>query len=380
MEKEDYYKTLGISKGASDAEIKKAYRKLAMKYHPDKNQGDKSAEDKFKTVNEAYEILSDKSKRQAYDMHGHAGVDPSAAAGARRHASQNFNDIFGDIFGGSGFEDIFGGGSSRGRGATARSQGADLRYSLDLTLEEAASGTTSKIRYRTGVSCKKCNGSGAKDGAKPVSCTTCGGHGQVRMQQGFFSIQQTCPACHGQGTIIKDHCNSCHGQGVVEEEKTLSVKIPAGVDTGDRVRLQGEGEAGPNNGQAGDLYVQVRVKEHEIFHRDGADLYCEIPVSFTTAALGGEAEVPTLSGKIKLKIPAESQTGKLFRLRGKGVRTVRNSHVGDLLCKILVETPVNLNSEQKELLQKLDASLKNKDHKHSPKADSWLNKVKHFFD
>ncbi len=382
--KEDYYSLLGVDRKASDDEIKKAYRKLAMKYHPDRNKEDKDAEAKFKAINEAYEILSDKNKRAAYDMHGHAGVDPAAAAHAREHAYSNFEDIFGNIFG-----DFFGGagggqgahmgGGGRGRRAQAM-HGADLRYNLELNLEEAIRGKTITVKINTLVKCTPCKGSGAKDGAKPVTCTTCGGHGQVRMQQGFFSIQQTCPACGGSGQTIKDYCIACHGEGRVPETKTLSIKVPPGVDNGDRIRLSGEGEVGPHGGPAGDLYVQVHVRTHHVFTRDGANLLCDVPVSYATMALGGEIEVPTLDGRVMLKIPPETQTGKLFRLRGKGVKTLHSSGVGDCLCRVIVETPVNLTKEQKEILQKFDTSVGGDSDKHSPQARSWLKNVKAFFE
>lgn len=378
-DKEDYYSVLGVARGASDDEIKKAYRKLAMKYHPDRNKEDKTAEEKFKTVNEAYEILSDSTKRQAYDMHGHAGVDPSAAAQARAHANANFHDIFGDIFG-----DMFGGGGGGGMGGGGRrtrvQHGADLRYNVDLSLEQAIRGTTITIKINTLVGCKTCHGSGAKDGAKPVTCQTCGGHGQVRMQQGFFSIQQTCPECHGTGQMIKDRCAPCRGEGRVPETKTLNIKIPPGVDNGDRIRLAGEGEAGPFGGPPGDLYVQVHVRDHHLFTREGPNLHCEVPISFGVAALGGEIEVPTLDGRVKLKIPAETQTGKLFRLRGKGVKTLRGQGPGDCLCRVIVETPVNLSVAQKEALQQFDTSLAGSEDKHSPQARSWFKNVKAFFE
>jgi molecular chaperone DnaJ len=367
MAKRDYYEILGVDRGVSAADLKKAYRRVAMKYHPDRNPDDASAEEKFKEASEAYEILSDEQKRAAYDQYGHAGVDQQSGMGGGAGFS-NFSDIFGDVFG-----DIFGGG--RGRGGPAR--GSDLRYTLELSLEEAVKGTTVQIKVPTLVSCKTCSGSGAKPGSKPVTCTTCGGHGQVRMQQGFFSVQQTCPNCRGRGTIISDPCKSCHGQGRVEETKTLSVKVPAGVDTGDRIRLSGEGEAGSDGGPSGDLYVQVSVRKHEIFQREGADLYCEVPIDFVDAALGGELEVPTLDGRVKLKVPAETQTGKLFKLRGKGVTPVRGGAQGDLLCRVVVETPVSLTSKQKEMLRDFQASLKGG--KYSPKQSSWFDGVKKFF-
>ncbi|MGZ5050721.1 MAG: molecular chaperone DnaJ [Methylobacter sp.] len=378
MAKEDYYKLLGVERNASDAEIKKSYRSKAMKYHPDRNKDNPAeAEAKFKQVKEAYEVLSDPKKRSAYDQFGHAGVDGSM--GGRGGASgfggfggfgagESFSDIFGDIFGGGG----------RQRSSVQR--GADLRYNLELTLEEAVFGTEAKIRVPVLVTCKECSGSGAKKGSSPVICTTCHGHGQVRMQQGFFSVQQTCPTCRGSGKQIKDPCGVCYGQGRVQENKTLSAKIPAGVDTGDRIRLAGEGEAGENGGPAGDLYVQVQVKDHEIFTRDGANLYCEVPISFPTACLGGELEVPTLNGKVMLKIPAETQTGKLFRLRGKGVKPVRGGPVGDLMCRVQVETPVHLTKEQKALIEQLSESLSGSGKHHSPQETSWTDGVKNFFD
>ncbi len=374
MAKRDYYEILGVSRNASKDELKKAYRRLAMKYHPDRNQNDKEAEEKFKEAKEAYDVLSDEQKRAAYDQFGHAGVDPSAAAGGPGpggFGGANFSDVFGDIFG-----DIFGGG--RGGGSRVN-RGADLRYNLDLTLEEAVSGTTVKIRVPTLVPCDSCGGSGARKGSRPVKCSTCGGHGQVRMQQGFFSIQQTCPSCQGRGEVISDPCPSCHGQGRVRDHKTLSAKIPAGVDTGDRIRLSGEGESGENGGPPGDLYIHINVKPHPIFERDGNNLYCEVPVSFVTAALGGELDVPTLDGRVKLKIPAETQSGKMFRLRGKGVQSVRGGSVGDLFCRVVVETPVNLTKRQKDLLREFEASMSNGE-KHSPQAHSWLDKVKNFFE
>lgn len=370
MAKRDYYEILSVSKDVDAAELKKAYRRVAMKYHPDRNPDDPSAEEKFKEANEAYEVLSDENKRAAYDRFGHAGVDgQSGMGGGGFGGGGSFSDIFGDVFG-----DIFGGGRG-GRGGPAR--GSDLRYNLELNLEDAVKGTSVQIKVPTLVSCKTCDGSGAKAGSKPVTCTTCGGHGQVRMQQGFFSVQQTCPSCRGRGTIIADPCRSCNGQGRVEETKTLQVKVPAGVDTGDRIRLSGEGEAGDAGGPAGDLYVQVHVREHAIFKRDGADLYCEVPIDFVDAALGGELEVPTLDGRVKLKVPAETQTGKLFKLRGKGVTPVRGGGVGDLLCRVVVETPVNLTGKQKELLKEFQSTMKGG--KYSPKQSNWFDGVKKFF-
>ena len=372
MAKRDYYEVLGVQKNASDDDLKKAYRRLAMKFHPDRNPGDSVAEERFKEAKEAYEVLSDTRKRAAYDQFGHAGVDASMQGGARQAGGASFSDIFGDVFG-----DIF--GNARG-GPNQAYRGADLRYNLELSLEDAVFGTTAKIRIPTHIDCHHCNGSGAKPGTKPTTCTTCNGIGQVRMQQGFFSIQQTCPRCRGQGTIISDPCKHCRGAGVVEEQKTLSVKVPAGVDNGDRIRLSGEGERGENGGPAGDLYVQIQIKDHPIFTRDESNLYCEVPISFTTAALGGELNVPTLDGQVSLKIPPETQTGKLFRLRGKGVKPVRSGTVGDLLCRVKVETPVNLTRQQKELLLQLAESMHESGNAHTPQHSSWLDGVKKFFE
>ena len=370
--KKDYYDVLGVSRNVDEAELKKAYRRYAMKYHPDRNQGDVKAEDKFKEAKEAYDVLSNSQKRAAYDQFGHAGVDNSAAGhGGFSGAGAGFGDIFGDVFG-----DIFGGG----QGATRANQGVDLRYNLELPLEQAVAGTTVKIRIPKMAACGTCKGSGAKKGSTPVDCSTCGGVGQVRMQQGFFSVQQTCHQCRGAGKIITDPCSTCRGQGRVQDTKTISVKVPEGVDNGDRIRLTGEGEIAENNGPLGDLYVHISVKEHPIFVRDDTDLYCEVPISFTTAALGGELEVPTLDGKVKLKIPLETQSGKLFRLRSKGVRSVRSSTKGDLLCRVIVETPVKLDRNQKELLHQFEQSMLSQGTKNSPQANSWMDGVKRFFD
>ena len=365
MSKRDYYEILGVARDSSEKDIKKAYRRVAMKFHPDRNPDDKDSEEKFKEASEAYEILSDSQKRAAYDQYGHDAVSGNAGAGGFGGGNGNFSDIFGDVFG-----DIFGGGPARG---------SDLRYNLDIDLEEAVKGTDVKIRVPTLVSCEPCNGSGAKKGSSPVTCTTCGGVGQVRMQQGFFSVQQTCPNCRGKGKMISDPCNSCHGQGLKEETKTLSVKVPPGVDTGDRIRLSGEGEAGPDGGPSGDLFVQINVRAHSIFERDGKNLYCEVPISIIDASLGGELEVPTLDGRVKLKIPEETQTGKLFRLRGKGVAPVRGGSTGDLLCRVVLETPANLTKKQKELLKQLQESFEQEGNQ-SPKKSSWFEGVKNFFD
>ncbi len=370
MAKRDYYEVLGVNKNASESEIKSAYRRLAMKFHPDRNQDDASAEEKFKEVKEAYEILSDERKRAAYDQFGHAGLEGHGAPGG---FEGGFGDIFESVFG-----DMFGGGRSGGRNRVYR--GADLRYDLTLTLEEAVSGTEVKIRIPTHVACKTCNGSGAKPGTSPITCNTCHGMGQVRVQQNFFSIQQTCPKCHGTGKIVRDPCPDCRGQGLVKEHKTLSVKIPAGVDTGDRIRLSGEGEAGLNGGPNGDLYVQINIKPHAIFVREDNNLYCEVPIDIVTAALGGELEVPTLDGKVLLKIPPETQTGKVFRLANKGIKPVRGGPQGDLHCRIVVETPVHLTAKQKELLIEFQNSMRDSNMPHTPKSTSWLDSVKKFLE
>ena len=337
-----------------------------MKFHPDRNPGEE-AEQKFKEAKLAYEILTDPKKRSAYDQFGHAGVDADGGMGQ----AGGFGDIFGDVFG-----DIFGG---RGGGRRVH-RGADLRYDLSLSLEDAVAGKEVKIRIPTLVECHHCGGSGARPGSKPRPCPTCNGMGQVRMQQGFFSIQQACPQCRGTGSRIDDPCVHCHGQGRVQEQKTLSVKVPAGVDTGDRIRLAGEGEAGDKGGPAGDLYVQIEVERHPIFTREDNHLFCEVPIGFVTAALGGEMQVPTLDGKVMLRIPPGTQTGKMFRVRGKGVKPVRGGVIGDLLCRVLVETPVNLTERQKELLREFDVSVIAGGDKHSPQSHSWLDGVKGFFE
>ncbi len=374
MAKRDYYEVLGISKSAGADEIKKSYRRLAMKYHPDRNKDNaEEAEKKFKEAKEAYEVLKDADKRATYDRFGHDGLRASAGGGPGGFSAEGFGDIFGDVFG-----DIFGGGRRGGGPQVFR--GADLGYELKLELEEAVAGDTVEIDVPTQIGCDACGGSGAKKGTQPVNCSTCGGAGQVRMQQGFFSVQQTCPACKGAGTTITDPCDGCHGRGRIRKTRTLSVKVPAGVDDGDRIRLSGEGEAGRNGGPSGDLYVEIRVAKHKIFERDGSNLACEVPVSFASATLGGEVELPTIDGHVSLKVPAGTQSGKVFRLRGKGVTTVRDPRKGDLFVHVLVETPVNLTSEQKDLLQRLEASLQKGGDKHSPRADGWLDTVRRFFD
>ena len=374
MAKKDFYEVLGVNRDASDDEIKKAYRKLAMKHHPDRNPDNSKAEEHFKEAKEAYEILSDAQKRAAYDQYGHAGVDPQAGGFGPGGPGNmgGFADAFGDIFG-----DIFGGGRSGGRGGVYR--GADLRYNLEISLEDAARGSETRIRIPTMEQCESCGGSGAKKGTEPKTCPTCQGHGQVRMQQGFFSIQQTCPKCHGSGRFVADPCQACHGAGRVKQHKTLSVKIPAGVDEGDRIRLSGEGEHGVGGGPSGDLYVQIHIKPHQVFQRDHDDLHCEMPVSFTIAALGGEIEIPTLDGMARIKIPAETQSGKVFRLRGKGIKGVRSHSHGDLMCHVVVETPVSLTERQKELLRELEAINLQDGSRHNPRAKSWMDRVKDFF-
>ncbi|NMG33105.1 molecular chaperone DnaJ [Azoarcus sp. TTM-91] len=372
MSKRDYYEVLGVNRDAGDDEIKKAYRKLAMKFHPDRNPDNKEAEEKFKEAKEAYEMLSDPQKKAAYDRYGHAGVDPSMGGG--QQGFDGFADAFSDIFG-----DIFGGGGGGGRGRSNVYRGADLRYNLEITLEEAARGAEKTIRIPTVEECETCHGSGAKPGTQAKSCPTCGGAGQVRIQQGFFSIQQTCPKCHGSGRIIPDPCRDCNGAGRVKKQKTLEVKIPAGIDEGMRLRHAGHGEPGVNGGPPGDLYVEIHIRQHAVFQRDRDDLHCEMPISFTTAALGGEIEIPTLDGMARLKIPAETQSGKVFRLRGKGIRNVRSQAPGDLMCHVVVETPVNLTDRQKELLREFEDVSSGDAERHNPKAKSWMDKVRDFF-
>ena len=370
MAKRDYYEVLGVAKTASDDEIKKAYRKLAMKYHPDRNPDNAEAEEKFKEAAEAYEILSDSEKRSMYDRMGHQAFEGGMGGGGGFGGGFSAEDIFsqfGDIFGGA-----FGGGGGRGQQRARR--GSDLRYVMELTLEEAVRGVKKTITFTAPAPCETCDGKGSKNPNDVETCKTCHGAGQVRMQQGFFSVQQTCSTCRGQGKIIKNPCNTCHGSGVKDRQQTLEVTIPAGVDNGDRVRLTGKGEA-IRDGQSGDLYVEVVVREHEIFQRDGADLYMDVPVSIADAALGKEIEIPTLEGRVSLKIPEGTQTGKMFRLRGKGVKPVRTSMQGDLLCRIVIETPVNLTARQRELLKELQETLDGDDHKSSPKKTSFFDRL-----
>lgn len=375
MAKKDFYEVLGVNRDASDDDIKKAYRKLAMKYHPDRNPDSKDAEEKFKEGKAAYEILSDAQKRAAYDQYGHAGVDQQAGgggAGGAGFGGFDFGDIFSDIFGGAR-------GAGGGGGRSNVYRGSDLRYNMEITLEEAARGCEKQIRIPSHENCDVCHGSGAKPGTQPKTCTTCGGHGQVRMSQGFFSIQQTCPTCHGGGKQITDPCHKCHGAGQVKTNKTLNVKIPAGVDEGDRIRLSGEGEPGQNGGPAGDLFVVTHVKKHSVFERDGMDLHCEMPISFATAALGGEVEIPTLDGMVKVKIAPETQSGKVYRVRGKGVKSVRGHEVGDLMCHVILETPVKLTERQRELLREFEAISQGDVAMHNPRANSFMDKLKDFF-
>jgi molecular chaperone DnaJ len=375
MSKRDYYEVLGVAKNASDEELKKAYRKLAMKHHPDRNPGDAAAEEKFKEAKEAYEMLTDPDKRAAYDRFGHAGVDPNAGGGAGGQGFGNFSDAFGDIFG-----DIFGGAAGRGGGGRSNVyRGSDLRYSMEITLEQAAAGFTTEIKVPSWETCDTCDGTGAKPGTKAETCKTCGGQGQVRMQQGFFSIQQTCPSCRGSGKTIPNPCSACDGVGRIRKQKTLEVKIPAGIDDGMRIRSSGNGEPGLNGGPSGDLYVEVSIKPHRVFQREGDDLHCEVPVSFARAALGGTIDVPTLNGKASFDLPEGTQTGKTFRLRGKGIRNVRSSVAGDLYCHVVVETPVKLTDRQRKILEDFEASLEEGGDRHSPQSKSWMEKVRDFF-
>ncbi|KQV89182.1 MULTISPECIES: molecular chaperone DnaJ [unclassified Roseateles] len=380
--KRDYYEILGVAKNATEEDIKKAYRKLAMKHHPDRNQGDgaKKSEESFKEAKEAYEMLSDAQKRAAYDQYGHAGVDPNMGAGRGGPGAEGFGgfaEAFGDIFG-----DIFGGQGGQRRGAGGGQQvyrGSDLSYAMEITLEEAARGKETQIRIPSWEGCETCGGTGAKPGTSAKTCGSCQGSGTVHMRQGFFSIQQTCPHCHGSGKIIPDPCTTCNGQGKVKKQKTLEVKIPAGINEGMRIRSAGNGEPGVNGGPSGDLYIEIRIKQHEIFERDGDDLHCTMPVSMITAALGGNIEVPTLGGKAEIELPEGTQHGKTFRLRGKGIKGVRSSYPGDLYCHIAIETPVKLTEHQKKLLKELDESLKKGGERHSPNAKSWTDRVKDLF-
>ncbi len=371
MAKRDYYEVLGLNRDCSEDELKKSYRRLAMKWHPDRNPENPKAEEHFKEAKEAYEILSDANKRTAYDQFGHAGVDPQAGVGGG--GAGGFGDIFSDIFG-----EIFGGGGRGNRSSVFR--GADLRYNLEIALEQAAHGFETKIRIPGMSVCAACKGSGAKPGTQPATCPSCRGAGQVRVSQGPFSIAQTCPRCHGSGSVIPHPCASCNGSGRIKLQKTLSVKIPAGVDEGDRVRLSGEGEPGVNGGPPGDLYVQVHIKQHAVFQRDHDDLHCEMPISITTAALGGEIAIPTLDGSARIRVPAETQSGKTFRLKGKGIKGVRSHEPGELFCHVVVETPVSLTERQRQLLREFESISSEDSARHNPRAKGWLDKVKEFFE
>ena len=375
MSNKDFYETLGVARSASDDEIKKAFRKLAMKYHPDRNPDDKAAEEKFKEVQNAYAILSDKEKKAAYDQYGHAGVDPNMGAGGfggfggfSGAQGVDFGDIFSQMFGGAG-------------GGRAQSyQGADLQYGVEISLEEAAKGIKKRISVPTYEECDVCHGSGAKPGTSASTCSTCHGSGTIHVRQAIFQMQQTCPTCHGSGKEIKEPCIKCRGEGRVKTSKTVEVNIPAGIDDGQRIRLSGEGEPGQHGAPAGDLYVVVQVKAHKPFERNGLDLHCELPVSFATAALGGDVEVPTLDGKVKLSIPSETQTGRRMRVKGKGIKSLRSSAVGDLYCHVVVETPINLTDRQKELLEEFDKISTGLDRSQTPRQKSFFDKVRDIFD
>jgi molecular chaperone DnaJ len=374
--KRDYYEVLGVAKNAPDEEIKKAYRKLAMKHHPDRNQGSasKASEESFKEAKEAYEMLSDPQKRAAYDQYGHAGVDPNLGGRGGAEGFGGFAEAFGDIFG-----DIFGNGRGRAGGGQQVYRGSDLSYAMEITLEEAAFGKETQIRIPSYDTCETCKGSGAKPGTHPINCTTCHGSGTVQMRQGFFSIQQTCPTCHGSGRIIPEPCPSCHGQGRIKRNKTLEVKIPPGINEGMRIRSSGNGEPGPNGGPNGDLYIEIRMKPHDIFERDGDDLHCTVPVAMTSAALGGTIDVPTLGGKAEIELPEGTQHGKTFRLRGKGIKGVRSSYPGDLYCHVSVETPIKLTEHQRKLLKELDEGFRKAGDRHSPTSKTWSDRVKDLF-
>ncbi len=370
MSKRDYYEVLGVSRDAGDEELKKAYRRCAMKYHPDRNPGDKAAEAAFKECKEAYEVLSDGGKRRMYDQHGHAAFEHGMGGGNAGPGFADMGDIFGDIFG-----NIFGGGRQQGP-----RRGADVGYMMELDLEEAVAGVEKTIHIPTLATCEPCKGSGSEDGKIEI-CSTCQGRGQVRMQRGPFMMQAPCPHCDGSGKTIAHPCRRCNGNGRVHDEKTLQVRIPAGVDNGDRIRLAGEGEAGPAGAPPGDLYVEVRVRPHPIFERDGDDLHCEVPIRISQAALGDSVRVPTLGGEVELRIPAETQSGRVFRLRDRGVKSVRSRHPGDLYCKVVVETPVNLTPEQRELLERFEATFTGENaRRHSPKSSTFLDGVKGFWD
>jgi len=370
--KADFYETLGVAKGADDKELKSAFRKLAMQFHPDRNPGDKACEQKFKEIGEAYETLKDPQKRAAYDRFGHAAFEQGGMGnGGGGFAGGGFSDIFEDIFG-----EMMGG--RQRRSSNGRERGADLRYNMEILLEEAFTGKTAQIRVPTSISCTECSGSGAKPGTQPVTCSMCSGSGRVRASQGFFSIERTCPQCQGRGQTIKDPCPKCAGQGRVTEERSLSVNIPAGIEDGTRIRLANEGEAGLRGGPQGDLYIFLSVKPHELFQRDGADLYCKVPISMTTAALGGAFEVTTLDGsQTRVKVPEGTQNGRQFRLKGKGMPVLRQPSVGDLYIQTAVETPQNLTKRQRELLEEFDRVSSNEN---SPQSSGFFARMKDFFE
>ena len=378
MSKRDYYEILGITKGASSAEIKKAYRKAAVEHHPDKNPDDPQAEERFKEVGEAYEILSNEEKRAAYDRFGH-----SAFSGGGQRSHDPF-DLFREVFGGGGggaggggiFEELFGGGGGRGRRGGSSNRGADLRYDLELSLEEAAAGTEKQLELEKAVTCKACAGSGSSSDSGSTACNTCGGHGQVISSRGFFQVQQTCPDCRGEGAIIKNPCSDCHGEGRVEELSRIKLKIPAGIAHGSRIRSTGNGESGRRGGGSGDLYVVVHIKEHDVFERDDNDLFCEVPIPFIVAALGGELEIPTLTGKASIKIPAGTQNSTVFRLRDRGIQFLNSTRKGDLMVQVQVEIPTKLNKQQRETLQTFADSI---GVKNSPMHEGFFKKAKRFF-
>ena len=364
MNKEDYYSILGVDKSVSDMDIKKAYKKLAMKYHPDRNPGDKSSEEKFKKIGEAYEVLSDPNKRQIYDQHGHSGFNQ--ASNTYSNSTSHFRDIFGDIFG----DNI-----KTGRSRSYSQRGSDLLHVIKIDLEKAAKGSFTTFSIDKFIICEKCDGIGAKNKSSFINCNRCNGSGNIKIEQGFISIQQVCNKCNGKGKIIKENCQTCHGKGRVKSEKMLSAKIPAGINDNDKIRLTGEGEAGLNGGPSGDLYIQVKVKKHDIFTRHDYNLYCDIPISFYKSVLGGEIEVPSLYGKIKIKIPKETQTNKVFRIKSKGIKALREAHFGDLFCKVVVETPVNLDEKQFKLLSEFDKTVT---FENKPLEHKWINSFSEF--
>ena len=380
--KEDYYKILGVDKKASADEMKKAYRKLAMQYHPDRNPDNKEAEKKFKDIASAYEVLSDAQKRAAYDSYGHAAFEQGAGGGAGggfggfgrqagAHGAGGFSDMFNDIF-----ENMMG-GNGGGRAAEFNGRGADLRYNLEISLDEAFKGKQTKIKFTTATGCQTCNSTGSASKAEPAKCTTCAGHGRVRVQQGFFAMERTCHSCNGIGKIIKDPCKTCHGDGRVQKEKTLSASIPAGVEEGNRIRLSGEGEAGIRGGQAGDLYIFISIKKHQIYERHGIDLHCHMPIKMTTAILGGSIEVPSIDGiAVKFTVPKGTQTGAKFRLKGKGMPKMHSKQHGDLYIHAVIETPVNLSSEQEEILKQFAATETSKS---NPESEGFFDKIKNIF-